>query len=93
MPIEFFVQAKAKEPPTDALPRFLQAYSGHDRVATLTKEPHSGKLVDDWNKLVSEAEKKPAIVDMAAAIGALLAVKDDEELVRLSPRCHHALHG
>ncbi|TBU47950.1 FACT complex subunit SPT16, partial [Dichomitus squalens] len=80
VPIEFFVQAKAKDPPTDALPRFFQAYTAHDQVATLTKEPHSGKLVDEWNKLLSEAEKKPTVVDMAPAIGSLLAVKDEEEL-------------
>ena len=82
VPIEFFVQAKAKEPPTDALPRFLQAYTAHDRVASLTKEPHSGKLVDEWNKLVSDAEKKPTVVDAASAVASFLAVKDEEELVR-----------
>ncbi|KAI0709021.1 FACT complex subunit SPT16 [Earliella scabrosa] len=80
VPIEFFVQAKAKDPPTDALPRFLQAYTSHDRVATLTKESHSGKLVDEWNKAVSEADKKPALVDMAPAVASFLAVKDEEEL-------------
>ena len=81
VPIEFFVQAKAKEPPTDALPRFVQEYTKYDRVATLTKESPSGKLVDEWTKAVSEAQKKPAVVDMAPAVGSFLAVKDDEELV------------
>ncbi|TFK83944.1 FACT complex subunit SPT16 [Polyporus arcularius HHB13444] len=80
VPIEFFVQAKAKEPPTDALPRFVQAYTAHDRVATLIKESHSGKLVDEWNKAVGEAEKKPTLVDMSAAVASFLAVKDEEEL-------------
>lgn len=81
MPIEFFVQAKAKEPPTDALPRFLQAYTAHDRVASLTKESHSGKLVDEWTKLVADAEKKPTVLDIAPAVASFLAVKDEEELV------------
>ncbi|KAM5539042.1 hypothetical protein V8D89_007265 [Ganoderma adspersum] len=80
VPIEFFVQAKAKEPSTDALPRFLQAYTTNDRVASLTKEPHSGKLVDEWTKLVSDAEKKPTVVDVAPAVASFLAVKDEEEL-------------
>ncbi|CDO70740.1 hypothetical protein BN946_scf184798.g55, partial [Trametes cinnabarina] len=80
VPIEFYVQAKAKEPPTDALPRFLETYTSLDRVATLTKEQHSGKLMDEWNQAVSNAPKKPTLVDMAPAVASLLAVKDDEEL-------------
>lgn len=81
VPIEFFVQAKAKEPPTDAVPRFLEAYVSLDQVATLTKEQQSGKLVDEWNKAVSDAEKKPTLVDMAPAVASFLAAKDEEELV------------
>ncbi|KAI0807182.1 FACT complex subunit SPT16 [Fomes fomentarius] len=80
VPIQFFVQAKAKDPPTDALPRFLQEYTALDRVATLTKESHVGKLIDDWTKSVSEADKKPTLVDMSLAIASFLAVKDEEEL-------------
>ncbi|KAI0646896.1 FACT complex subunit SPT16 [Trametes meyenii] len=80
VPLEFFVQAKAKDPPTDAVPRFLEAYASFDRVATLTKEQHSGKLVDEWNKAVGDAPKKPTLVDMAPAVAAFLAAKDDEEL-------------
>ncbi|KAL1947960.1 hypothetical protein VTO73DRAFT_13684 [Trametes versicolor] len=80
VPIEFFVQAKAKEPPTDAVPRFLEAYVSLDQVATLTKEQQSGKLVDEWNKAVSDAEKKPTLVDMAPAVASFLAAKDEEEL-------------
>ncbi|PIL23839.1 hypothetical protein GSI_13590 [Ganoderma sinense ZZ0214-1] len=80
VPIEFFVQAKAKDPPTDALPRFLQAYAANNRVASLIKEHHSGKLVDEWNQLVSSAERRPVVVDVAPAIASFLAVKDEEEL-------------
>ena len=81
VPMEFFVQAKVKDPPTDALPRFLQAYTSQDRVATLTKEQHGGKTVEEWNKAVTEAGTKPALSDMSPAIASLLAVKDEEELV------------
>ncbi|KAH9854064.1 FACT complex subunit SPT16 [Lenzites betulinus] len=80
VPIELFVQAKAKEAPTDAIPQFLQTYTSFDKVATLIKEQHSGKLADDWNKAVSEADKKPALVDMAPAVASFLAAKDEEEL-------------
>ncbi|KAI9064261.1 FACT complex subunit SPT16 [Trametes sanguinea] len=80
VPIEFFVQAKAKEPPTDALPRFVEAYTSLDRVATLTKEQQSGKLMDEWNQAVNEAAKKPTLVDMAPAVASFLAAKDEEEL-------------
>lgn len=85
IPIEFYVQAKAKDPPTDAVPRFFQAYAAHDRVGTLTKEPHSGKLVDEWTKMVADAEKKPTLTDMSPAIASLLAVKDEDELVCYFP--------
>ncbi|EKM55643.1 uncharacterized protein PHACADRAFT_173804 [Phanerochaete carnosa HHB-10118-sp] len=78
--IEIYGQAKAKDPPTDAVPRFLEAYVAHSRVATLTKESHSGKLVDDWNKLLSEAEQRPELVDMAPAVSSFIAAKDEEEL-------------
>ena len=34
---------------------------------------------------MSEADKKPALVDMAPAVASFLAVKDEEELVRRIP--------
>lgn len=82
MPVEILVQAKPKEPPTDALPRFLEVYTSHKRIGTLTKESHSGKLVDEWNKTLGDSEEKPTLVDMSAAVSAFMAVKDEEELVR-----------
>ncbi|KAG6331187.1 hypothetical protein ID866_7902 [Astraeus odoratus] len=80
VPIEILIQAKAKEPPTDALPKFVEAYSSHKRVATLVKESHSGKLISEWEQIVSRVEGKPEQVDMAAAVSAYMAVKDEEEL-------------
>ena len=82
MPIEIFAQARAKDPPTDAFPRFVEAYCSHQRVATLTKESCSGKLMDDWKAALDAAEKKPELVDLAPAISSILAVKDEEEVVR-----------
>ncbi|KAI0928386.1 hypothetical protein AcW1_005644 [Taiwanofungus camphoratus] len=80
VPVEILVQAKPKEPPTDALPRFLEVYTSHKRIGTLTKESHSGKLVDEWNKTLGDSEEKPTLVDMSAAVSAFMAVKDEEEL-------------
>ncbi|TCD65412.1 FACT complex subunit spt16 [Steccherinum ochraceum] len=79
VPIEIFAQARAKDPPTDAFPRFVEAYCSSQRVATLTKESHTGKLIDDWKAAISAAEKKPEVVDMTPAVSSFLAVKDDEE--------------
>lgn len=82
MPLQILAQAKPKDPPTDALPTFASIYTKLKRVGALIKENISGRLVDDWNKAISEAEAKPELVDMAPAVSTLLAVKDDEELVR-----------
>lgn len=82
MPIELFILAKAKEPPTDALPKFVQAYTAHKRVATLVKEQYSGKLISDWEQALSGTAQKPEQVDIAPAVSAFMAVKDEEELVR-----------
>ena len=81
VPIEILAQAKAKDPPTDALPRFVEAYTSHTRVGTLAKEVHTGKLVDEWNKTVSAAATKPELVDIAPSISSFMAPKDEEELV------------
>ncbi|KAH9930997.1 FACT complex subunit SPT16 [Fomitopsis serialis] len=78
--IDIFVQAKAKDPPTDALPRFLEAYTANKRVGTLTKEARSGKLIDEWAKTLDAVDKKPALVDIVPAVSSFMAAKDDEEL-------------
>lgn len=74
--------AKPKDPPTDALPRFLREFTTHERVATLTKELHSGKLVEEWNRAAGAADKKPTLVDMSPAVSSILAIKDEEDIVR-----------
>lgn len=82
MPIEILVQAKAKEPPTDAIPKFIEAYSSYTRVATLTKESYNGKLITEWDQGIYKLAHKPEQVDMAQALSTLMAVKDEDELVR-----------
>lgn len=83
MPVEIIAQAKPKEAPNDALPKFFGIYSSKNCVGMISKETHIGKLVTEWNKLVSEASSKPEIVDMSPAVSAFMAQKDQDELV-----CH-----
>ncbi|EAU88389.2 FACT complex subunit SPT16 [Coprinopsis cinerea okayama7 len=79
-PLDIHAQAKAKEPPNDAVPRFFQKYQSAKRVGALLKENHTGKLVTEWQKLVAEADTKPESVEMGPAVSAFMAVKDEEEL-------------
>jgi nucleosome binding factor SPN SPT16 subunit len=81
VPVEILAQAKGKEAPNDTLPKFVARYTSNQCVGTLTKESHSGKLVTDWEKLVSDSGTKPKVVDMSPAVSAFMAVKDAEELV------------
>lgn len=81
--IEILAQAKAKDPPSDALPQFMARYASHQRIGTLSKEQHTGKLVTEWDKLVSELATKPELLDMSGALSGFMACKDEEELVCL----------
>lgn len=83
MPIEILVQAKAKEPPTDAVPNFVETYSTYTRVATLVKQTYNGKLINEWNQAIDKLANKPEQVDMAPALSTVMAVKDEDELVRV----------
>ncbi|PPQ86867.1 hypothetical protein CVT25_012586 [Psilocybe cyanescens] len=78
--IEILARPKGKDVASDALPKFLAAYTSAKRVGSLIKESPSGKLVSEWQGLVNESPSKPELVDVAPAISALLAVKDEEEL-------------
>lgn len=46
------------------------------------KESHSGKLASEWKKLLSDSSVTCEQVDIAPAVSAFMAAKDDEELVR-----------
>ena len=72
--------AKGKEPATDALPKFLESYTSSGCVGTLSKEKHTGKMIDEWNTAVEGAATKPKIVDITSAISGFVAVKDEEEI-------------
>ena len=78
--MEIFTLAKSKEPPTDALPRFLSAFTSNQRIGHLSKETYAGKLIDEWDAALAASNKKPEMVDISASISTFMAVKDDEEL-------------
>lgn len=81
--IEIFALAKGKEPANDALPKFAAVFSELKRVGHVVKDVPSGKFAEDWNKAADALSQKPEMVDITLAISAVLAVKDEEELVRL----------
>lgn len=81
VPVDILVLAKGKEPETDALPKFLEAYTSSGCIGTLTKEKHTGKMIDEWNAAVEGAATKPTVVDITPAISGFVAVKDEEETV------------
>ena len=85
--IEIIPQAGAKEPSNDAIPRFVQAYTSHSRVGSLLKETHTGKLVKEWEALLAAANSRPDLVEISPAMSSFMAVKDDEELVRIHMNC------
>jgi nucleosome binding factor SPN SPT16 subunit len=80
VPVEIFTLAKSKEPPTDALPRFLSVFTSNQRIGTLSKETYAGKLIDEWNNALAASNNKPEMTDIAASISTFMGVKDDEEL-------------
>ncbi len=82
------MQAKGKDSANDVLPQFFEQYCKSKRVGTFLKEQHTGKLIADWEKLISEASEKPELIDMSLAISAAMAVKDEEELVSPAGTCH-----
>jgi nucleosome binding factor SPN SPT16 subunit len=73
---------KGKDAPNTALRAFADHYTAHARVAHIAKDANSGKLIDEWMAAVDAANAKPELVDMAPALAAVMAVKDEEELVR-----------
>ena len=81
VPVEILAQAKAKDAPSQALPKFLDLYTSHKRIGTLVKESHTGKLIDEWTEALSSASSKPDVTEMSPAVSSILAAKDEEELV------------
>jgi nucleosome binding factor SPN SPT16 subunit len=81
IPVELLIMAKGKDAPNDSLTKLVDLYLSKKRVGTLVKEPHTGKLLAEWDELIAKAPTKPDLVDMAPAVSGFMAVKDAEELV------------
>jgi nucleosome binding factor SPN SPT16 subunit len=50
-------------------------------VGTLPKEEHTGKTIADYKTALAAAGHNHELVDISVALGAVMAIKDDEELV------------
>ncbi|EUC64952.1 SPT16-general chromatin factor (subunit of the heterodimeric FACT complex), putative [Rhizoctonia solani AG-3 Rhs1AP] len=88
IPIEIFIMAKAKDGPNEAPKQLAEALGSVKRLGGLPKEQQTGKIVDDWNKTLEEHLGKPEVVDIAAAIGSIMAIKDEEELKNVRTAAH-----
>jgi nucleosome binding factor SPN SPT16 subunit len=84
VPVELLVQAKGKDAPSEALTKFSELYLSRKRVGCLIKEAHSGKLLAEWDKLISQSSVKPELVDLGPALSGFMSVKDADELVRIA---------
>lgn len=56
--------------------------NNQNKVGTLPKDKMEGKFVNEWSAVVAASSIDVKEVDAAAGISFLLAVKDEEELVR-----------
>lgn len=54
------------------------------RIGTLVKEKHKGRITDEWAKQLETNDNKVDFVDVASAFSAVMAVKDEDELVRVT---------
>jgi len=56
----------------------------------LTKEQHTGRLVEEWKAETTKSDHKLDTVDISSSLSAIMAVKDVEELVRIrNPLFNH----
>ncbi len=62
----------------------LTAHLKQRRIGLSIKEKHTGKLVDEWDKLLAEPRRKDEFdfVDCSPILSSAMASKDEDELVR-----------
>jgi len=58
------------------------------RLGTLPKEEQVGKTVTQYNAALAKSGHNFESVDIATALGAVMAIKDDDELVGILERSH-----
>ncbi|KAF8303076.1 FACT complex subunit SPT16 [Clavulina sp. PMI_390] len=90
--LKILTLAKAKEPPSNALPDLLEQLSSSKRVAIPQKEKHSGRLATDWSALTSAPENAGKFdwVEAAPVLSLAMATKDEEELRSVRTAAHIA---
>ena len=67
---------------------FIRSPADSYCLGILHKEKHSGKLADDWTSALNQMQDKT--VDVSSAIGALLACKEEEEVVLIKKAAYLA---
>ncbi|KDQ13142.1 hypothetical protein BOTBODRAFT_66895 [Botryobasidium botryosum FD-172 SS1] len=88
IPFEVLTTARPKDPPTDAIPRLAAVLANVQRIGTLTKEKHRGRITDEWAKQLETNDNKVDFVDIATAFSSVMAVKDEDELKSIRTASH-----
>ncbi|KAI8393680.1 FACT complex subunit-domain-containing protein [Radiomyces spectabilis] len=79
VPVDIIRRGKNIEQNVPLYEPLVEALSGK-RVGVIVKDKFKGKNVDEWNRAWKQAGKSFEEVDIAPAVSACLAVKDEEEV-------------
>lgn len=80
-PVEILIKTKDEKENAKQLERCLDIIKGAGKkVGVLTKEVSTGPFVTEWKAAFSEISKEVEEVDIAPALSAAMAVKDENEL-------------
>ncbi|KAG0173480.1 FACT complex subunit spt16 [Apophysomyces sp. BC1015] len=82
VPVEIIRRNKNMEENIPLYTPLLEELEGK-RVGTIVKDNFEGKNVDEWKQALSSSGKSFESVDIAPAISACLAVKDEEEVRKM----------
>lgn len=84
IPIEIITLPRAKDAAPGAIQevmgKFVGLLASSQRIGTLPKEEHTGKTVADYKTALAAAGHTHETIDISVALGAVMAIKDDEEL-------------
>ncbi|KAF8337624.1 FACT complex subunit SPT16 [Cantharellus anzutake] len=92
LPIKVIARARAKEPPNNAMPELLEKMASSKRIGLAIKEKHTGKLVDEWEKLLAEPGRKEQFefIECGPILSSAMASKDEDELKLVRTASHLA---
>ncbi|KAL1410609.1 FACT complex subunit spt16 [Vanrija albida] len=77
--IDIRVRAPKDESTASVIPDLVLEL-GDSKVGNLPKDKATGKLADEWNKAIATSKAGIEFVDVAVAVSAILADKDNEEI-------------